>query len=136
MGELINGKMPEHIKAGLRCRVIGDVECSECAYYGTVLYEIGLREYECDDIDRDAIALIEHLEAQIPKWISVSDQLPEFDKAVIFGYSDKHFVFIGYLDGEELQWYDLEDGRVARPTHWMPLPEPPKEENNGDNNEC
>ena len=90
MGELINGKMPEHVKAGLRCRVIGDVECSDCAYYGTVLYEIGQREYECDDVDRDALALIEHLEserdaalAKVPRWISVYHRVPENEKPVL-----------------------------------------------------
>ena len=73
MGELIkiNGRMPEHIKAGLRCRVTGDVKCSDCAYYGTVLYEIGQREYECDDLDRDALALIEHYEQRISKLTTV-----------------------------------------------------------------
>jgi len=52
-------------------------------------------------------------------WISVKDRLPPFyDKSVIL------------FDGEEifassLEEPDLEDWHI---THWMPLPEPPKED--------
>jgi hypothetical protein len=125
MGELINGRMPEHIKAGLRCRVAGDVECSDCAYYGTVLYEIGQREYECDDIDRDALALIERLEAAQPKWISVKERLPEkagkyivcTRKMSVYCTAFRFFHGKGYFATDS----------TTHITHWMPLPEPPKE---------
>lgn len=159
MGELINGRMPEHIKSGLRCRVIGDVECPDCAYYGTVLYEIGQREYECDDIDRDALALIERLEserdaalAKVPKWISVKERLPE--DVILDGKKSTRYKAIkvlvaikgsngvttirtqtrfkdySYKSGKEyLEWRWRESS--GKVTHWMPLPKPPKEDTHG-----
>lgn len=67
------------------------------------------------------------------RWISVDDRLPEPRKDVI--------VRIKSLDGK---WfgtsvdYQLEDGQWKKSgstwkisvTHWMPLPEPPKEDDN------
>lgn len=76
----------------------------------------------------------EHLLAvleQIPSesgWISVEKRLPEHEVRVQLGYSRMQFVDLGYLDREDMDWYDEYDNRVARPTHWMPLHEPPKED--------
>ena len=64
MGELINGRTPEAIKAGLSCSGSrGNVKCSECAY---CIGQFGDEDcnYECDQIDRDALALIERLESE------------------------------------------------------------------------
>ena len=131
MGDLINGRMPEHIKAGLRCRVIGDVKCSDCAYYGTVLYEIGQREYECDDIDRDALALIERLEAAQPKWISVEDMIPPRERNILAVNGHGRIKMLALWKKEEKRWTWIEDSRFTHwndITHWMPLPEPPEED--------
>ena len=144
MEELINGRTPEDIKFGLRCRVIGDAECSDCAYYGTVLYEIGQREYECDDIDRDALDLIESLEserdaalAKVPKWISVEERLPERYTPVLIlvkrmpdNPNSSYICLVGVYDGDYWMkdsghYYDDIDGEAVC---WMPLPEPPKGE--------
>ena len=158
MSDLINGRTPEHIKAGLRCRVIGDAKCSDCAYYGTVLYEIGQREYECDDIDRDALALIEHLEserdaalAKVPKWISVKERMPKTGNLVLVTMSGEtrgnkifnhaYELACYYRDGEDEEgvyhldgWelWDYRDGEVLNLEvfYWMPLPEPPEEDTN------
>lgn len=69
-----------------------------------------------------------------PRWISVKDRLPETD--------GEYIVYITSDDGEKCvtcdhwvkssheRWFLFDDaGAVV--THWMPLPEPPKEENNG-----
>lgn len=146
---MINGRMPEHIKAGLRCRVTGDTKCSDCAYYGTVLYEIGQREYECDDIDRDALSLIEHLEserdaalAKVPKWISVKDsKKPRHGQECLCICAMENDPKHEWDYQMVLKWYAYgSNGLVDRPhfqhegcegmtvTHWMPLPEPTKGE--------
>ena len=58
-------------------------------------------------------------------WIPVSERLPENDTAVIVA-TDNGMVFqcLYAYDG-----WDLWDGYTVNITHWMPLPELPKEEN-------
>lgn len=65
----------------------------------------------------------------LPKWIPVSERLPEVGQRVLFSYRSyikkRPRTFIGWYNGK--QW----DSLVATEydvTHWMPLPEPPKEE--------
>ena len=63
------------------------------------------------------------------EWISVKDRLPETGKRVLT-YADNGAMFAAHLDG---YWY-IDTGEMyystplANITHWMPLPEPPKEE--------
>lgn len=68
---------------------------------------------------------------EILKWISIKDRLPEIGKSVLIYYP--------YWDGDEIQVAKLDDDEitfdvcgefnigVGAVTHWMPLPEPPKE---------
>ena len=70
------------------------------------------------------------LEAALPKWISVNERLPEENFEVLMLF--KHNMAVGWYGGEG-DWYsNTDDGYYAscdgEPTHWMPLPEPPKEE--------
>ena len=70
-----------------------------------------------------------------PKWISVKERLPDNDRMVI-GYTPcDGYMFVGYYveDRNWKQWYIVTAMRstkymTKRVTHWMPLPEPPKEE--------
>ena len=72
---------------------------------------------------RDTLAMIQQLEAQVPKWICVVERLPENFATVIIWRSDCKNACIGWLiDG---RWSVPKSVRV---THWMPLPEPPKED--------
>ena len=68
-------KTPDEIKKGLEC-CMGDPEdyhCDRCPY----------QTEDCDDetcmllLTDDALALIQQLEAQVPRWISVEERLPE-----------------------------------------------------------
>ena len=64
-----------------------------------------------------------------PGWISVKDRLPEDDATyLVYGRNGYGIAFaIYYGDGEWLTCDDLTN--ITRfVTHWMPLPEPPKEE--------
>lgn len=80
-----------------------------------------------------ALQEIERLQAELaevekPKWISVSERLPEceclatgFQSEMIIGYiRDNEESETGYIAENECEiLYDV--------THWMPLPEPPEE---------
>lgn len=80
----------------------------------------------------------------LSKWISVEERLPEdlFDFYLIalkekYPYEEnwRHHVDIaklefegcGYLDGRWDTYNDWDEGQEIHVTHWMPLPEPPKE---------
>ena len=126
-------KTPDEIKKGLEiCSSRGD--CAKCPY----------PEGECfsDLVEKDAHGYIlqlenhiseltekvAHLEAAQPKWISVEERLPDepgevlacvYGRICIAWYSNRCF--------------ETPSGMVFYPcenavTHWMPLPEPPKED--------
>ena len=129
MGELINGRTPEEIITGLKC----EVACHKCAYRDHNFMKDNSCSYY---VEQDIIALIEHLEAQRPKWISVKERLPEDCKdvlvwAVYHEETGRNWSLIE-IDAhcKGIGWENTADPDVREATHWMPLPEPPKEENN------
>lgn len=70
---------------------------------------------------------IKELEKQMPKWIPVTERLPEHEDAVLCfiknGQQD-----ILQLDKFENLWVGMQwTYKRHAVTHWMPLPEPPKE---------
>ena len=94
------------------------------------------------DLEADlkiAQARIKELEAQIPKWISVEDRLPEkhgglYACLLVWPTApDMPFPYLlnwhaygnnGYVEGPHFSDEGMDGLKV---THWMPLPEPPKE---------
>ncbi len=68
----------------------------------------------------------------IKEWISVKERLPEEGPQPMVLITDGHLMGIGYYEGD-YQWCDQSDiiakNDWAYPivTHWMPLPESPKE---------
>ena len=58
-----------------------------------------------------------------PRWINVDDRLPDDDDSCLVWYGNHIFVAIYWGDGE---W--MFDSHACEITHWMPLPEPPKDE--------
>jgi hypothetical protein len=66
-------------------------------------------------------------------WISVKDRLPEYNVDVLFLQKDDCLCFVGWRAKED-QWVcsqenGMHDNFITRGfSHWMPLPEPPKEE--------
>lgn len=65
-----------------------------------------------------------------PKWIPVTERLPEdLARVIVFCNDGVFFGFCEHLivDGEEVvEWNDFLHYPIT-PTHWMPIPEPPKE---------
>ena len=57
-------------------------------------------------------------------WIPVTDRLPQDDEDVLVWVNGTHRD-MAYRD--EGVWYDEEHNHLNNITHWMPLPEPPKE---------
>lgn len=125
-------KTSDEVKKSLdaHCRPFS---CDECSYEKIIFCR--------DHLMKDAHALIQQLEAQVPKWISVKERLPEA--------RGKQFLCLcqyeNYVQAPActmlLHWEGIgNNGYVDRPhfsnegfcgmyvTHWMPLPEPPKEE--------
>ena len=127
-------KAPDDIKEALR-KCIGwnsGYSCGECPYWnGSAMCK--------PELCNDAIACIDQLEKKT-KWISVEERMPEHgtdvlvltapgtlslgQNCVVAEYihprMEKSGVFINFYAG-----YD--DKNILAVTHWMPLPEPPKE---------
>lgn len=77
----------------------------------------------------------QHTVDAAPKWVSVKDRLPEDDGPVIAVYHFKgntvrYISTLSYFCFDpQPHWQHESTGLVV--THWMPLPEPPKEDSDG-----
>lgn len=65
------------------------------------------------------------------EWISVNERLPEDDKAVLTcGPRGGMYIAKAYgykIDPKYLWWKMVGTNKFISVTHWMPLPEPPRE---------
>ena len=123
MGEL-NSRTPEKIKQSIRiCAILDENhDCTHCPRFPD--------EYtDCSNaLLLDAVAYIEHLEAQIPKWISVEERLPTEEDAP----GDGRVLCViskaaGSLAGERRAYHwEMVANHPTWFAHWMPLPEPPE----------
>lgn len=70
-----------------------------------------------------------------PVWVSINDKMPEKDEEVLLRFESGNMA-VGWWDSFSeciVDWYcyagdDFYEYCFDTPTHWMPLPEPPKEE--------
>lgn len=126
-------KTPEKIKKGLEC-CIGDnheFRCDQCPYntgeelVGCV--DEGLTLYE------DACTFIQQLEAQVPRWISVEERLPDKgEKVIVCGVRGgiQAGIYKGHSTVSKQVWW-WKHNTYLKVAWWMPesmLPEPPKED--------
>lgn len=82
----------------------------------------------------DAADVIEELEKSIPRWIPVTEKLPDnIDEEVLvcnegYGKDGTGFATVAVYNGNG--WLECWERKqyLACITHWMPLPEPPKDD--------
>lgn len=121
-------KTPDEIKNGLVfCNTFNN--CHNCPY------DKESCGWGCKvERNADALAYIQQLEAQVSRWVSVEERLPEKDTrvAVLYRFPRSETLFSSVLDyyandpEPHFQHTLGEGGPIVR--YWMPLPEPPKEE--------
>lgn len=79
------------------------------------------------------------VDTQCMKWISVDERLPEMPQpagqveqylGVLTGHK-RHFVTMLLYTSAGYWLRDVSGSGDCQPTHWMPLPEPPKKGTNG-----
>lgn len=75
-----------------------------------------------DQIERDQNEIEALREKQ--RWISVTEKTPEYDMPQLALNADGDALIANYAYGE---WFDTW-GQDVEVTHWMPLPEQPKED--------
>ena len=85
-------------------------------------------EWTYDEGDRPTEESLQRLWSKMPRWIPVSERLPEDDQQCLT--VDKHGVprvarFDAIGDGERHSWYEEQEWKSVHPVAWMPLPEPP-----------
>lgn len=108
--------------------------CSKtCPYHGMTGCYVTMHD--------DALAYIQQMEVALPRWISVEDRLPEDYVHVLIYAIDKvckdwqiartfytHKMHGSQIGGWVQPWQCF--NTRFQITHWMPLPQPPKEEGN------
>jgi hypothetical protein len=89
--------------------------------------------WERDLDDSDTILKQTH-KAAAPQWISVKDKSPEINQRVLLATNEKRSIVTGYRlspAGKNEPWFHTDLGLwcgTETVTHWMPLPDRPKEE--------
>lgn len=104
-------------------RLCNSANCVGCTLYGF---------YDCGSIiNPQAADMLEKLaaekDAKKPEWISVNDRLPDSNNVVFACIDDGQCKIVrsAYVSSYG-KWKWIEEHQTV--THWMPLPEPPKEE--------
>ena len=85
-------------------------------------------------INKTFAAMIDNIPAanavEQPRWIPVTERLPEDgERVLVFGGVTMYVAYYGRNRYGGESWHKLNSkSHYCSPTHWMPLPEPPKEE--------
>ena len=138
-------RSPEEIKKGLEyCSEKAEkkTKCSECIYFNDprgwcsttitkdALAYIQQLEARMEAFADEALIYIQQLEAKQPRWISVKKRFPEDGQKIIAAFRNEGGLVVDqarYSNGEFdfASWAYVWGDNV---THWMPLPQPPEEE--------
>ena len=114
-------KTPEKIKHGLECCAsLGACVSDKCEYY------LGGNLMCTRDLAHDALEYINGLEVKVPRWINVKDGLPKKSgKYIVCTVKGSVYCTSAVMRGDEACFKCDINTHI---THWMPLPEAPKEE--------
>ena len=97
---------------------------AQCEYY----HGFGTEKQWKADVD-EACRLGASALRERQEWISVKDRLPEdYIKVLTCDARDNVHIFYHFHQYESPFGIDASDQRYYEVTHWMPLPEPPKDE--------
>lgn len=120
-------KTPDEIKKGVEYLSIKDITKKLDAWKEGIAYDYA------EDAAADALAYIQQLEAQVPMWRSANEpperwRMEDKEKTLInyLVYMPEYGVDIGNWLKPAKRWMVM--GIPAKVTHWMPLPEPPEED--------
>lgn len=98
--------------------------CKDCLHYEVCKHHGCVVEFEVDD----GVCLYFVPDTNVGEWIPVTDRLPEYGSRVI-ACGEKGGVFMVRSEGKNTGFGKMDGGSKYRSfTHWMPLPEPPKED--------
>ena len=80
---------------------------------------------------------IEKLRGQLPRWIPVTERLPEdrSDVLVVAYWHERWGVYMGWCAPERAEWsvhVGIGDRSDVAVVYWIPLPAPPKEDDRND----
>lgn len=109
-------------------------ECWRNACDDCVCFKEGMlckvKNLEAADLIEQQAAKIKEPEAKAPRWIPVTEQLPEIDGRYLVCRYDyvTSTIFSDILLFESGIWWNGYHGGDYAVTHWMPLPEAPKED--------
>ena len=100
------------------------------------VYGSGYSNQEREDNVVDMIESIPAADVRPVKWIPVTERLPELHEEVLvcteeYGETVLGFAMVAVFDGTG--WLEAWERKtyLTAVTHWMPLPEPPKEDEHG-----
>lgn len=104
-------------------RLCDSTSCIGCAFFDFVDCGSAAKQQAADMLEK----LAAEKDAKKPEWISVKDRLPEKNSIVLVCMDNGQYkvVLTSHLSSNG-EWISYDKNRKV--THWMPFPEPPKEE--------
>lgn len=98
--------------------------------------ELSHRATEWKAIAKSWRKVCEGLESRMPRWIPVTERLPEEKRASYLCRTEGGYckevrwtnILYGLVESDNWGWCIFDIPQFSHVTHWMPLPEPPKEE--------
>ena len=124
--EVFEMRTLKEIKDALDRCISDDKPCSSCVYDKFEAFKCCI-----DMMLIDTQNCICELEAKVPKWVSVKDRLPEHVRGnyLILLSGEIYAAKWEYDEWNEKYAFRIDCQIVPNITHWMKVPEPPKEEN-------